>query len=506
MNSAVCLLDMAAEKAGMRTAIEDEHGTITYKGLREKAMRIGTALLRRGLEPKKPVIVLLPKSIDAISSFMGIMYSGRPYVPADFKAPLARLDKIIENLDPSCIITNAEGAERLKDCDTKNAKICIFEELAEEAADEKIIENAVSSVVDSDPIYIIYTSGSTGVPKGVTIPHRGVIDYAEWVKNTFEYDENTVMASQAPFYFDNSVFDIYGTLKCMGKLVLIPDALLMFPIKLPEFLKEHEITSIFWVPTVMINVANSGALKDIELPKLKVVAFAGESMPNLQLNIWRKHLPGRVFANLYGPTEITDVCCYYIVDRDFSDLEPLPIGKACRNTRLVILRDDGTEASAGETGELCIIASSVALGYWNAPEITDKVFVRNPLEKNFYERMYKSGDLAYVAEDGLIMFVGRRDGQIKVKGNRIEIGEIEAAAMCVQGVENACAVFDAEKQNVVLFVETSGTLPYRRFNQELKKYIPPYMLPAKLVTMEKLPHTANDKIDRVRLRESLKEM
>ena len=157
-----------------------------------------------------------------------------------------------------------------------------------------------------------------------------------------------------------------------------------------------------------------------------------------------------------------------------------------------------------EQGELCVLGSGVALGYWKAPEITEKAFTRSPLCRAWGERMYHTGDLAYWSEDGLLMFLGRRDSQIKLKGNRIELGEIENAAMCVEGVENAAAIFDAENEKIILFVETAGTLPPRRFNMELRKIIPQYMLPGQLVTMEKLPHTANDKIDRIALRAMLK--
>ena len=317
------------------------------------------------------------------------------------------------------------------------------------------------------------------------------------------HDQSRV-ANQAPFYFDNSTFDIYGCLQCGGKMILIPDVLMMFPVRLPEFLAEKEVTSIFWVPTVMINVANSGVLETVSLPKLKNVAFCGEVMPNKQLNIWRKHLPQCTYANLYGPTEITDVCCYYIVDREFADSDPLPIGKACENMRVVILTEDNKAAEPGQLGELCVIGSGVALGYWNAPEITNKVFVQNPLSGQYRERMYRTGDLAYWDQEGLIQFCGRKDNQIKLKGNRIELGEIETAAMCVEGVENAAAIFDAEQELIALYVETQGTLPARRFNMELKKHIPAYMVPGKLICMEKLPHTANDKIDRVTLKKMLK--
>ena len=503
MHSSVCLLDRAARLWAGRSAVEDETESLTYSEYRARSRRVAAGLLSSGSN-QRPVVVYLPKSVRMLCCFMGAMYAGSPYAPVDSHIPMARLEKILESLRPGLVITNAELAPNLEGCFLHGARVVLAEELEANPPDEARVDAATALVVDSDPIYIMYTSGSTGTPKGVTIPHRGIIDYARWVAETFEFDETTVMANQAPFYFDNSTFDIYGSLQCGGKLILIPDALMLYPVRLPEFLAEKDVTSIFWVPTVMINVANSGALEGVSLPRLRNVAFCGEVMPNKQLNIWRRALPDCAYANLYGPTEITDVCCYYKVDRPFWDEEPLPIGRACENMRVLVLTGDGRAAAPGERGELCVIGSGVALGYWNAPELTAKAFVNNPLSAGCPERIYRTGDLAYWDADGLLQFGGRMDNQIKLKGNRIELGEIENAAMNVEGVENAAAVFDAEAERIVLFVETQGTLPQRRFNLELRKYIPQYMLPGKLVPMEKLPHTANDKIDRVRLRQLLR--
>ena len=504
MNAAIRLLERAAGLWPERVAVEEETGSVTYRGLLDRARQIGSGLLGRGLGGGQPVVVYLPKSIDALAVFFGALCAGDPYVPVDAHIPMNRLEKIVENLRPGCIVTSEALAGNLAGLSLGETAALRLPELEGET-DLAAVEAAVNAVIDTDPIYIMYTSGSTGTPKGVTIPHRGILDYAEWVVSTFHFDETTVMANQAPFYFDNSTFDIYGTLRCGGRLLLTPESLFLFPLKLPEYLEAHSVTSIFWVPTVMINVANAGALEGRTLPKLKNVAFCGEVMPNKQLNIWRRALPHCQYANLYGPTEITDVCCYYKVDRDFEDHESLPIGRACENMRVLVLTEEGRAAETGETGELCVLGSGVALGYWNAPELTEKAFVQNPLRPDFPERMYRTGDLVRWEADGLLTFLGRRDSQIKLKGNRIELGEIETAAMCVPGVANACALLDGERERIVLFAESGESLTLRQVNKLLKQYIPQYMLPGKLVVMERLPHTANDKIDRVRLRASLAE-
>ena len=500
MNSAVLLLERAAERFPDRVAVEDEWESATYAAYRERSRRVGTGLLRAGAD-RRPVVVCLPKSYRALTVFMGAQYAGSPYVPVDYAIPMARLRKIIESLSPCVAVTDAAGKEKLS-AEFPDLTVLLYDGLALTEADDEAIGRGLSRVIDADPVYIIYTSGSTGTPKGVTIPHRGILHYVRWLAETFRFHEGTVLANQAPFYFDNSVFDVYGSLQCGGKLLITPEALFRFPLKLPEFLRDKRVTAFLWVPTVMMNVANSGALakeKQISLPALETVCFAGEVMPNKQLNIWRAALPGCTFANLYGPTE-TDVCCCYIVDRPYADSEPLPIGRAIGNLRTLVLTEDGRQAETGETGELCVAGSGIALGYWNAPELTARSFLSNPLRTAFPERMYKTGDLAYETGEGLLMFCGRRDFQIKRKGNRIELGEIEAAAMCVEGVKNAAALFDPGPERIILYVETPGTLPFRRFNQVLKEYIPAYMLPDALVPMEKLPYTPNGKIDRVGLR------
>ena len=382
------------------------------------------------------------------------------------------------------------------------APVLLADELAAEPEDAAAVDAALASVTDSEPVYVMYTSGSTGEPKGVTIPHRGVLLFARWAEETFGWTPETVIANQAPLYFDVSVMDVYGAMRCGGKLILTPEVLFRFPVKLPEFLRENGVTSIYWVPTVMINIANSGVLETVELPELRSVAFAGEVMPNLQLNVWRRALPGRIFANLYGPTE-TDVCTAYVVDREFADSEPLPIGRPLPNMRVLLLGEDGRPVPPGETGEICVAGSGVNIGYWNQPELTERAFYVNPEGLPYAPRYYRTGDLGWYNERGELMFAGRRDGQIKLRGNRIELGEIENAARMVEGTENVCALFDAAKQEIVLFVETKGTLPPRQYNRELRKYIPAYMLPQRMVTMEKLPHNANDKIDRTALKKLL---
>lgn len=503
MNSIACLLETAARRWPQNIALEDQNGTLTYAQLRQLARRAAAALLQKGVTRGQPVAVYLPKSNGCVVSFYAALYCGVPYSPLDFTAPAERIRRTLENLLPPVLITDQEGRDKLAELLPPECEILDYESLTEAQRDEAPVEQALRDTVDTDPAYIMYTSGSTGVPKGVVIPHRGVLDYAAWIAETYSITEETVIGLQSGFHFDNSVFDLYASVLTGARVLIIPEILFMYPIKLMEFVKEKHVSCVFWVPTVMNSVANCGVLEQIELPELKTVVFAGEVMPNRQLNIWRKALSHCLYSNLYGPTEITVDCTCYMVDRAFDDLEPLPIGYARPNMRVVILRDDGTEAAAGETGELCVIGSQLALGYWNNPEETARAFTANPLNQAYYEELYHTGDLAYKLDDGLIMYVGRKDSQIKLRGNRIEMGDIENAARTLPGLTNACAVFDAANEQIVLFAETDRKLNRRMVNLELGKLLPKYMLPGQLVCLTQFPLNANRKIDRVALKAML---
>ena len=506
-NSAVVFLDQTAETQPDNIAIVDGNVQLTYRDLQQMALAVGSGIISQ--QPKwnicVPIAVFMPKSYAAVISFMGILYSGNTYVPIDDKMPLARLQKILENLEPQFIIADQPRRDLLLTAGYASDMVLLYEDLVKAEMNREKTDFRVQSTIDTNPIYIMYTSGSTGTPKGVVIPHRGVVDYAHWVVETFGIDANSHLGSQAPFYFDNSVLDIYSCLLTGAKLNIIPDVLFQFPIRLPAYLQAEKIDTIFWVPTVMINVANSGILSDPAtiLPDLKRVLFCGEAMPNKQLNRWRQVLPQALFANLYGPTEITDVCTYYIVEKEFLDSDPLPIGQACRNMKVLILNEHDRQAAVNEIGELCVLGTGLAWGYWHRPDLTEAAFVNNPLHCAYAEKIYRTGDLVYQDDSGVIMFVGRKDSQIKHKGNRIELGEIETMAKSLPTVENVCVLYDDAIQEIVMFLETQEVLEPKAISRSLLQMLPKYMIPGHYIQMEKLPYNANGKIDRVKLKEQL---
>ena len=493
-------LDQSAARLPDKIAFADERKEITFGQLRTQAMALATQMLEKKLI-KKPVVIYLEKGVDVLVSFMGAAYSCNFYSPIDIDMPASRVNKILEVLQPSLVITTAGLRETFENYEYEGDYL-VFEEAIDAPIDEEIVEAARCRGVDTDLLYVLFTSGSTGVPKGVTINHRSVIDYIDWVTETFDITDEDSFGNQAPFYFDNSILDIYSTIKSGATTYIIPKSLFAQPVPLLEYLKEKKINTIFWVPSALIVVAKLKAFRNVDLSDtLHRVLFCGEVMPNKQLNAWRKFLPDVLYANLYGPTEITDACTYYIVDREFADDEPLPIGIPMANTDILVLNDKDELVKDDEIGELCVRGTSLSMGYYNNPEKTKEAFVQNPLNPAVPETIYRTGDLVKYNEYGEIIYLSRKDFQIKHMGHRIELGEIETAVSSLKEIALCCCLYDEKHQKIVLFIEEELEKAY--INEQISGLVPEYMLPGKVITLGKMPINANGKIDRVKLKEYL---
>lgn len=489
-------LDESVKLFPNKIAFADDRREMLFKELYEESRKIATKLIKLDIL-KSPIVVYLDKSPECIAGFMGIAYSGNFYTPIDISMPNCRVEKIIRTLKPKAVLTDCAHKDKAIEI-YGDITILVYEELMEEDIQDELIKKTGDKIVDTDILYVLFTSGSTGNPKGVTICHSSVIDYTEWVTDTFSIDSGHVFGNQAPLYFDNSILDIYQTLKNGATTYFISESLFSFPIRLLEYMQLKNINIIFWVPSALCLVANMKAVTACHLPCLKKILFCGEVMPNKQLNIWRNEYPDVLFANLYGPTEITDVCAYYVVDRKFADDEILPIGKPCRNTDIIVLNEDNNLVGENELGELCVRGRSLSYGYYNNPEKTKEAFVQNPLNMSYPEIIYRTGDIVKYNEYGEIVYISRKDFQIKHMGHRIELGEIEAVAGAVQGVDSCCAMYDDKRDKIIMFY--SGCIKADVFMKDLQLQLPHYMHPNKSIQMHKLPINLNGKIDRVKLK------
>ena len=491
-----------------KTAVIDGAANLSFAQLALRAKRCATGLIAQADTLNQPIAVYLPKSAQVVIADMCITYSGNIYTNLDVKSPPQRLKNILDNVKPRTVVTSRVLAEQVLGAGIAAEQLFYIEDIENEtiAFDDTMLSARLEAIIDTDPLCLINTSGSTGTPKSVALSHRGTIDFMDWVFTTFDFDSKFVIGSLSPFFFDIYTLELLVCLSRGATLVIIPDQLATFPVRLMEFLAAQDISFLFWVPSIMVNIANLGLLEKFPLPRLDTVFFAGEVFPTRQLNHWRRSLPGTRFVNLYGPIEIHVDCTYFVVEGELDDNEPLPIGRPCRNTDILILNDRDEACRTGEPGELCVRGSSLALGYWNDPEKTARAFVQNPLNKHYPEPIYRTGDLVQKREDGNIRLIGRKDFQIKHMGYRIELPEIEHQVLAIAGIANACVVYNQPKKEITLFYESYGeTVTAAAIRQALSQIFPKYMLPTAFHPTSKLPQNANGKIDRNGLLTSLLE-
>ena len=477
-------LELSVKSMPDKTAFAGENGSLSFAELERNAHTVGSYIANKNII-KKPIAVFMEKSAFAVSAFLGVACSGNFYVPLDPEMPAFRIKMILEEVNPKLLICD----EKTKELITDFQPVTYSSILSTEIDQAKLAEIRKKSI-DSDLLYVVFTSGSTGVPKGVTATHRNVIDYISNLNKVLEVSAGSVFGIQAPFYLDACLKEIFGTIALGGKAVIIPKPLFMFPVKLLAFLAEKEINTICWVASALGFIAGLDALEKAKLPNLRTVAFGGESIRNEHLNAWIDAFPDARFVHLYGPTEATGMSTYHVVKKPLLPDERLPIGKPFDNTDIVLLED----------GEICIRGARLSPGYFNDIEKTNKVFIQNP-QSDFPDRLYKTGDIGFFGEDGLLYFVSRRDFQIKHRGHRIELAEIEKAAGNVQGVKLVCCVFDNEKSRIIMYYVGGETNILR----DLKQMLPRYMVPYKVFRLDALPTTPGGKIDRKELLRSYRE-
>jgi len=482
-----------------RIAVSEGEALINFRDLYNEIITTAGRILKiLGDEINKPVAVFLPKSTSSVISNIAIVYSGNFYMNLDVKSPEARIRNIISLIRPSLIITNNEYVKKLKEIDEHALILNIDTVINKNDYNRDQIMSRLDQIIDTDPHCIINTSGSTGTPKGVVLNYKSFIDFIEWSVNTLEIREDEVVGSLSPLVFDIYSFELCMMMSKGSTIVLIPENLSAFPVNILKIMQEKAVTFIFWVPTIMVNIANMDLLSRLSLPALKTIWFAGEVFPTKQFNYWKKNLQNAKFINLYGPIEITLDCTYYIVERELKDDEPIPIGFPCRNTEILILNDQNKIAITNEIGELCVRGTSLAMGYYNNPEKTANAFVQNPLNTSYPEIIYRTGDLVLKNELNEIIFKGRVDSLVKHLGYRIELGEIEHVIInSLKLVENGCVVYNFSKKEIVLFYESASNIEIAEIRKKLGEIFPKYMIPAGFIKMNELPRNTNGKVDRL---------
>jgi len=490
------LNDIVNEKPD-KTAYSDGTVSLTFRQVYEQSRSIGSFLYKKGIY-KKPVVVFMQRAPKEIAAFFGVVAGGDFYVPVDEEMPAGRIQLILDNVQSPLVICDDTTQKKAESFDLKGGEIVLYDEMIRTEVDEEALKHIYECAIDTDPIYIVFTSGSTGVPKGVAACHRSVIDYIEQLSEVLAFDEDTVFGSQTPLYFDACLKELYPTIKFGATTYLIPRNCFSFPVTLVEYLNEHRINTICWVVSALTMVSAFDTFQTVVPKYLRTVAFGSEVFPIKQFRRWRKALPDATFTNLYGPTECTGMCCWYRVDREFADDEMIPIGHPFQNREVLLLTADGRRADDGEEGEICVRGTALTLGYYNDPVRTGEAFVQNPLNTAYPELIYKTGDMGRYNKEGELVFVSRKDYQIKHMGHRIELGEIEVNVDMLPEIRMSACIYDGKKGKIVLYFV--GDISEKDLTAALKTRLPRYMLPNRIIKIGSIPLTANGKIDRIALK------
>ena len=513
-----------AERQPDKTAIVWKGQELTYAELDRVTNQLAELLKEGGCNKGDRIAFCIPKSPEAIISMIGTMKADCVYVPIDTECPASRVTKVIESCRPNWILTTKTAAKMINEvyadkdlCGSIHVGTLDAEHIETDNFTTEFcrpeLENFSSASMcyhneGCDAAHILFTSGSTGTPKGVVITHEMVVAFVEWGVEYLGIDDSDRVSGHAPLHFDLSTFDTYGAFAAGAELHPVPPELNLIPHKIADFIRKAQLTQWFSVPSILNYMSKFDVVQDGDFPSLKRLMWCGEVLPTPTLMYFMQRLPLVQFTNLYGPTEATIASSYYTMTAcPETETEQVPIGEACGGEFLLVLDEKHNELPAGEIGDLYIGGIGLSPGYWRDQEKTDSVFINT----EHHGRIYKTGDLAHLGDDGLIYFLGRADTQIKSRGYRIELGEIETALSAMSFLdESAVVAIDTDsfenKTICCAYVPNSGaTVTVKQIKTELVKSVPKYMVPTAWMEFDQLPKNANGKIHRPQLREKFTE-
>lgn len=532
------LLHQAVEQAACRyperVAVvgRDGEDALTYAGLEEQSRGLALWLRAQGLTPGARVGIWMRKSTAAVVGLVAVLRAGGVYVPFDPGAPAARVRSLAADCGLRLLLADGDLLQNdwtASDADAPDLAVVPLEAIAVHGPGRMPLASAGATSprqvewseavatggawrpaerVSLDLAYILYTSGSTGVPKGVMLSHEHALNFIEWVADEVGLGPEDRVASHAPFHFDLSIFDVFASLSRGAQVCLLDAVTARFPAAVAEWVRRHQMTVWYSVPSALVQLLPRLQAAG-ERPPLRVVMFAGEVFPAASLRAWREWLPGAEFYNLYGPTE-TNVCTWYRLPQRAEEIpDPLPIGVACPNFALEILDAGHRPVAAGKQGYLWARGPGLLTGYWGNAQRTEASVLLREGPGGVTERLYNTGDVVSTAPDGLLRFHGRRDDQVKCRGYRVSLLEVQETLLACPGVRQAAVVALPDAQDGTrLFGFVAPAVAELNLGEVLafcRRRLPAYMIPDQIEIRLKLPETSTGKVDRPRLLRELQE-
>jgi amino acid adenylation domain-containing protein len=519
------LLTEAAARHPQRPAVASDGCLLTYQELDRLSNQVARGLLRLGVAPGDRVGILAPKSAVAVIGLYGTLKAGACYVPLDPKAPAGRLSHILRDSGATVIVADearTSQAAALAEAEPRPPGVVVVgvpdkpdhEAASVQGPDAAIVPWAAVAgesgeslteerAIETDLAYILYTSGSTGTPKGVMISHRNSLTFVDWAAAAAGLSEQDRVCSPAPLTFDLSVFDIFASCRAAACLTVLPEEAATFPVSIAKFMESERISVWYSVPSVLTLLACYGNLQQLDLSDLRVVIFAGEVFPPKHLAHLITELPHRRYLNWYGPTE-TNVCTAFEVPAGWADAQPTPIGKACANTEVFAVTSEGRRVLPGEEGELYVRGPSLMRGYWGQPAKTSEVLVQNPFRAEHDELVYRTGDLVTLQETGNYVYLGRRDNMVKIRGYRVELGEVETTLYRHPAIREAVVLpvpdeLLGSRLRAVVTADGGSKITRENVLDHCRRWLPSYMVPDMVEFRDEMPRTLTGKVDRAGL-------
>ena len=481
------LFELVAVSKPDNVALCCKNDQISYSDLNLKANQLAHYLQAKGVGPETIIGIFIDRSIEMIVTILGILKTGGAYLPLDPSYPYSRISFMIDDSQVKIILTKDELLEKIPNQDVEIISINGEWELIS----KENSSNPVSNSMPNNLAYIIYTSGSTGNPKGVMIEHKSLSNLVREQIKIFDIQPNDKILQFASLSFDASVSEIFTTLIAGATLYLPVEYMLQKGSGIIDILKEQKITIVTLPPSIL------SVLPEDELPELRTLISAGELCKAEIVKRWGQN---RRFLNAYGPTEST--VCTTVAECAINENNP-PIGQPISNIRVHLLNETLTPVNPGEVGELYVGGIGVARGYLNQPKLTDEKFIRDPFSPNPSDRLYKTGDLVKRRSDGDLEFINRIDNQIKIRGFRVELGEIEQVLQLHHLVKDAIVTARNENNNVARLIayiviknKLEQVLDKQTIISHLNDHLPEYMIPATYVWMNNFPRLPNGKVDR----------